>query len=353
MNELFFKTFVITFHKAFLGFFLAVIVIFGVFMEMKQHFMIAERLLQNTIGFYAILLIFLGYAVTQYRFQFRLLNDKRYRIFHFLGFLSFRQLSWNFLPVLLVNHVLILLYAILLSYVGIGINTGGKLVILWIFILWIFFANITLTYSSLKKPFPDYIRVRSRLFKKLNFEFWFLMYLREKKTLLILAVKILSILLLNGFFYFFYSGGYDLRWLEFGLLCASYAHFPFWLEKEAFESQQLTYFHNMPVSYGMKLRRHSTAVVAILLPELVLLVHKYGTIENLSDLFFLLILLISLNMGIYGLIKLRKNQKNALKSAYLVFFLLFLLVIFGVHPAIISASCLISLLIALRSKYSV
>lgn len=353
MNNLFFKSFVLPFYKAFLGFFILVIIVLGVFMEMKQHLMIAGRILQNSIGFYAILLIFIGYAVAQQRFQLRLLNDKRYRVFHSLAFLSFCQLCWSFLPVWIANHALLLLYSMLLTYVGIGIDSGGKLPILWIFLVAIFLADLTLTSSKLNKPFPDRIRMRSRLLKNLNFEFWFLMHLRENRTMLILAVKLVSIILLNGFFYAFHSGGYDQRWLEFGLLCATYAHFPIWLDKNDFESEQLTYFLNMPVSYVMKLRQHTTALVLILLPELVLLVYKYGSSETLPELLFLLILFVSLNMGIYGLIKLKKNQESAINSAYLVFFLIFILVIFGIHPLFISSIGLLPFLIAIRARYSI
>ncbi|WP_339756088.1 hypothetical protein [Algoriphagus aquimarinus] len=353
MNELFFKTFVITFYRAFLGFFILVIVVFGVFMELKQHLMIAERLLQNSAGFYAILLIFLGYTLAQKRFQIRLLNDKHYRIFHQLGFFTWPQLARNFLPVWLANHALILAYSVLLTYVGIGIHAGGKLGILWFFLIGIFLADITVLYFKLKKPFPESTRVRPAIFKKLKFEFWFLMHLRENRTLLILGVKVISILLLNGFFYFFTSGEFDLRWLEFGILCTAYVHFPIWLEKDGLESQQLSYFRNMPLSYSRKLWQHAVPILLILFPELTLLVFKFGILENLPDLFFLLILLIAMNMGIYGLIKWRNEQEKALKLEYLVFFFLFLLVIFGIHPLIISAVCLIPFLVSVRSRYSV
>ena len=352
MNELFFKTFVITFYRAFLGFFILVILIFGVFMEMKQHLMIAERLLQNSTGFYAILLIFLAYTLAQKRFQIRLLNDKHYRIFHQLGFFTWPQLARNFLPVWLANHALILAYTGLLTYVGIGIHAGVKLGILWLFLIGIFLADITLLYFKLKKPFPESTRVRAAIFKNLSFELWFLMHLRENRTLLILAVKIISIFLLNGFFYFYFGGGDDLRWLEFGLLCSAYIHFPIWLEKDGFESAELSYFRNMPLSYSRKIWQHSAPILLILFPELALLVFKFGALENLPNLVFLLVFLVALNMGIYGLIKWRSAQEKALKLGYLVFFLLFLLVIFGIHPLIISALCLLPFLVAVKSSYS-
>jgi hypothetical protein len=351
MPELFFKSFVIPFHKAFLGFFILIILIFGVFMELKQHLMIAERLLQNSISFYCILLIFLGFSIAQQRFQLRLLNDKRYRIFHQLAFLTWRQLSWNFLPVWLANHALIIVYTLLLSYVGVGIDSGLKLPLLWVFLAGVFLTDMSLTFSKLKKPFPDHIRVRSRLLKKLNFEFWFLMHLREHRPLLILTTKLLSIILLNAFFYSFLSGDYDLRWLEFGLLCAAFIHFPLWLDKNDFESQQLTYFHNMPVSYADKLRKHSFTIILNLIPELILV--AYISSGNLPNLLYLLLLFVASNLGIYGLIKWRKGHSTAITYAYLAFFIVFLLVIFGVHPLLISSIILIPFLISIRSRYSV
>lgn len=353
MSEILFKAFVIPFYRAFLGFFILVIIVFGVFMEMKQHLMIAERILQSNTGFYIVLLIFLAFAVAQQRFQFRLLNDPHYRVFHQLGFMSWRQLTRNILPSWLANHALILVYTILLSYVAIGMNAGGKLLMLWIFIAGIFAIDIVLTYSKLKKPFPDFIRIRSNFLKNLRFEYWFLIYLKEKKTLLILGVKLVSIILLNGFFYTFSTGGYDLRWLEFGILCASFTHFPIWLEKHAFESGQLSYFHSMPLRFGWKLRQHSTTISLILFPELLLLIYKSGIQDELASLIFLLLLFLTMNMGIYGLIKLRNGLSESIQSAYLVFFILFLAVIFGIHPLLISAFCLISFLLAVRSRYSV
>ena len=213
-------------------------------------------------------------------------------------------------------------------------------------------ADTTILYFKLKKPFPERTRVRSAIFNNLSFEFWFLLHLRENRTLLILAVKIISIILLNGFFYIYSGGGYDLRWLEFGLLCPAFIHFPIWLEKETFESEQLSFFRNMPLSYSRKLGQHSVSILLILFPEFALLVYKFGANGNLTDLLFLLLLLISINMGIYGLIKWRTAQERALKLGYIVFFFLFLLVIFGVHPLIISAICTVPFLVSVKSRYS-
>lgn len=347
MGELLFKTFVITFYKAFLGFFILLIIILGVFMEMKQHLMIAERLLQNSVGFSSVLLLFTLYAIAQQRFQIFLMNDLRYRIFHYLGFFSWRQLGRYFLPVWLANHALILLYSLLLTYAGFSINAGGKLVILWLFLTAIYLSDLLLIYYKLKKPFPDYIRIRTRLFKNLIYNFWFLTHLREKRPLLILVVKLLSIFLLNGFFYVFTNGKFDIRWLEFGFLCTTYIHFPVWMEKHFFESQQMVYFHNMPLRFVLKLRMHFIIIVVFLLPELALLIYKYGGAADFSGLFSLAILLVSLNMGIFGLIKWRKNAVHSHKAAYLVFFVLFLFVIFGVHPILISALCLVPFLLAI------
>lgn len=353
MGELLFKAFVITFYKAFLGFFILLIIILGVFMELKQHLMIADRLMQNPVGFSSVLLLFILYAVAQQRFQVSLMNDRQYKIFHYLGFFSWRRLCWYFLPVWLANHAFILLYALLLTYVGLTVSAGVKLVILWLFVTAIYLTDLLLVYYKLKRSFPDYIHIRTRLFKNLTFNFWFLTHLREKRPLLILVVKLLSVFLLNGFFYLFSNGKYDIRWLEFGLLCTTYIHFPIWMEKHLFESQQMVFFHNMPLSFVLKLRTHFAIIVIFLLPELALISYKYGGTADFSGLFSLAILLISLNMGIFGLIKLKKNAVHSHKAAYLVFFVLFLLVIFGVHPILISALCLVPFLLTIRSSYSV
>jgi hypothetical protein len=80
MRNLFIKAFVISFYKAFFGFFVLVFIVLGLLMEVSQHIMIGERILQHPIDFVSLLLVFLIYGWLQYRFHVKLIQGLKYRL---------------------------------------------------------------------------------------------------------------------------------------------------------------------------------------------------------------------------------------------------------------------------------
>jgi hypothetical protein len=353
MDDFYTKSFVIPFYKAFLGFFILVILISGVFMEFRQHLLLAERVLESDSVFLGVLGAFLIFGTFQQRFQLNLMNENRYRIYHSLAFFSPPKLVKIYLAIWPKTHALLLIYAVFLTYIGVISRSLLKPILLWIFLIAIFSIDFSLFYYKLRRPFPDKTISKPILFPRIAFEFWFLKHLASKRPVLIIAVKLVSLLLLNGFFYSFESGGYDLRWIAFGLLCAAFLQLPVWLEKVRFEAEELPYFLNLPRSFYLKARQHLVSLVLFILPELLLIGLKFNFQELMLNALNLSFFFVSMNLGLFGLVVFQYQNLDWTKAIFGTFFLIFLLIIFSFPFYLISLLGILAFIFAIRSPYRI
>ena len=353
MDDFYTKSFVIPFYKAFLGFFMLVILISTVFMEFKQHVMLAERVLENDQFFLGVLGAFSIFEIFQERYQLTLMNDLRYRVFHSLAFFSIPKLLKIQLSIWTKTHALLLIYAVFLSYIGLHSQSLLKPILLWFFVLGVFSLEFTLFYFKLRRPFPDKVISKAILFPRIPFGFWFLKHLATNRPMLIIAVKLVSLILLNGFFFSYESGGYDLRWIAFGLLCAGFIHFPVWMEKVRFDVEELGYFLNLPRSLFLKIRHQLTSLILFILPELILIGIKFKTQDfglialNLSFFF------VSLNLGLLGLVVFQSQHIDWTKAIIGAFFLPFLVILFSVPLYLIAVPSLAAFILAIKNPYRI
>lgn len=340
MREIYLKSFVYPFYKAYLGFFILATVILGVFMEMKQHLMIAERIMENPKWFAAVIFIFITYSFLQLRFQIKLLQDPSYGVFQKLSFLSFSNFLRRFFNVWLFNHALILLYSLLMTYVGLKVGAWEKVSFAWFSLFLIAYASMYFSYKTLHNFYPEKRINRSRIITTKPYFLWFLYHLKENRPLLLILIKAFSLLLLSAFFYSYYSGGYDSRWLAFGLLISCFVHYPIWLEKWEFGENKLYLFRNLPLEFRDKISLELLIFLTLTIPESALILFQGRGIENKIELIYLLIFWLGLNPGIFALCHLVqvKQQYNLL---YLAFFVIFLMVLFGINPALLALVFLI------------
>ncbi|MEN2281439.1 hypothetical protein AAGF08_04810 [Algoriphagus sp. SE2] len=348
MREVYFKSFVSPFYKAYLGFFILVFLILGVFMELKQHLMIAEKIMQIQSWFGMLIFSFILYSFLHLRFQIKLLQDPSYWIFQKLSFLPFSKFSKDFISIWFTNHTLILLYSLIISYVGIKNGAWDKVVFLWISILILTLVTLYSTYKTLHRYYPEKRIHQTRIIRIKPYFLWFSFHLKENRPLLLLAVKITSLILLNGFFYSYFSGGYDMRWLAFGLLISSYFHYPIWQEKVEFSEYQLYVFKNLPRTFRTKLFQEFSTMTVLVLPELLLLFYQGRGITSIGNQFSLSFFWVTLQLGIYGLCIFDKKKIN-LNIPFIAFLLVFLSILFGVELLFLS---IIFLIFYTRSIYS-
>jgi hypothetical protein len=322
-------------------------------MEYRQHVLLAERILENDHFFLGVLGAFLIFGIFQSRYQLNLMNESHYRVFHSLAFFSVPKLVKIHLAIWPKTHALLLIYAVFLSYIGVISQNLFKPFLLWIFLLGIFVLDFSLFYYKLRRPFPDKVISKSFLFPRIPFGFWFLKHLASKRPMLIIAVKLVSLTLLNGFFFSYESGGYDLRWIAFGLLCVTFIHFPVWMEKVGFDAEELSYFLNLPRSLFLKIRQHLTSLILFILPELILIGIKFNGQElglialNLSFFF------VSINLGLLGLIVFQSQHIDWTKAIIGAFFLIFLVILFSVPFYLIAVPSLATFILAINSPYRI
>lgn len=353
MDDFYTKSFVVPFYRAFLGFFILVLLISTIFMEHKQHVLLAKKTLENDTLYFGVISTFLLFGFFQQRFQLSLMNEIRYRVFHSLAFFRTSKLLSVQLSIWPKTHALLLLYTAFLTYVGVISGSLAKPLLLWALLFVIFLVDFLLIYLKLQRPFPDKSVPKAILFPRIPFELWFLKHLASKRPLLVIGVKLISLLLLSGFFFSFSSGNYDLRWIAFGLLCVAFIHFPVWLEKVKFDIEELSFFRNLPRSFFLKSRHHLISLFLFLLPELTFLNLKFGlftqgfTILNLSFFF------IAMNLGLFGFVIFQYQDKDWTKAIVGSFFLIFILIIFGIPFYLISLLSLIAFLLGIKSPFRI
>ncbi|WP_153231833.1 hypothetical protein [Algoriphagus machipongonensis] len=146
---------------------------------------------------------------------------------------------------------------------------------------------------------------------------------------------------MSGFFYSFFAGKYDARWLAFGLLISCFIHYPIWLEKWEFGERKLYFFRNLPLRFMQKIRLELLTILMLTLPEIILILFHGRAIESNSSLIYLIFFWLGLHPGMNALCHLAqvKQQYNLL---YFAFFGVFLAIIFGFNLAILALVFLIS-----------
>lgn len=352
MGDFLIKSVVYPFYKAYLGFFILMVVVLGVFMELKQHVMIAKKVLENNHWFLGIMLAFVIYSIFQFRFQRKLLLNHKYQIFQKLSFLPFSAFSKHFLPVWASNHALLILYSILLSVVCFQIHSWPKLILVWGILAISLILSVFYTYQTLKGFYPEKLISRTRLIKVKPFFLWFPTHLKENRPLLLLGIKAFCLFLMSGFFYSYFLGGYDSRWLAFGLLVCAFINYPILLEKLEFTENQLYYFRNLPLSYAKKILREFLIFMILISPEILLLIYQGSALENRMDQFNLISFWMGLNFGLYALILFVKENPNP--TLFIIsFFSLFLAIIFGINLLLLAIGLFLIFGISIRSPYQI
>ncbi|MBK6267286.1 hypothetical protein JKA74_19750 [Marivirga sp. S37H4] len=345
MKSIIIKSFVIPFYRAHLGLFMLLIIFFGVFMRPSDHVLLAQFIIQSPYGLTFVIFLFILYSLLHIRFNIQLLHQNNYLVFHQMAlfppvvFYKTQLYSW------LANYQLILIYTAFLSIQSILLGLWAVIILLWLTMVALYIISTGFIFHQLKKTYPDpKARFAGTWVKsfQLHYHFWFPVHLIHKRPLLLLGAKSLSLLMLNLFFSSYYSGGYDLRWLQFGIICASFINYFHWEEKSNFENKQLSYFRNMPMSIGEKAFGHFLAFIQVLIPELLFLLYQLTTVSNTIGGFTLLLLLVALNAGLYGLIHSTKNKNNLTRNSFIAFFSLFFIVLFGIPAPLIILLCMIT-----------
>lgn len=336
MSDFYTKSFVIPFYKAFLGFFILVLLITCVFMEFRQHLLIAERIVENNFAYLGLVGFVLIFSLFQIRFQLLLMNDSRYLIFHLLAFLDKKKFILVYLGIWTKTHALLLCYSFFFTYVSFNLGRIEKAFLLVLLLFGVFVLDFMLLYFKVQKPIPERTISKSILFPKIPFSIWFLKQLSKNRPFLLLGVKLVSLLLLSGFLISYQSGGYDWRWVAFGLLNSSFLHYPVWLEKVRFEQEELGWFLGLPRNLLAKILANFISLGILLIPEILLILLRYSFLDNPLESTHLALFFVGTNLGLYGLVIRQAEQIDWVKVIIGSFFLVFLLILFSLPIYFIS-----------------
>lgn len=347
------QSFIQPFFQKTLGFWVLLLLVGGVLMEFKQHLQIARFLVNHPSLLILTAVGFILYTWIHLRILLGLIRSPKYLIFHHLGLLS-KKYSRNFwASVFLTNHSPALAYFLFLLFIGWEQNHLPDVLILGI----IYLSGLLLTglkiQQILKLPIKDSWVVRPNLRRPIPRFTWIFFHLKNHRPILFLLSKLVSLVLLNGFFVTYLSGEYDFRWLQFGVLCVSIVQFFLLIEKSNFERLGLSWTLTLPFSIFKKSGNHLGNFLLIIGPELLFLAWRGGIELQAIDTISLITFFISLLMGIYGLILQKSKSSRFHFWISGLFALIFLSILFGVPWYWVAGLNAFGLLGSLKNPYRV
>lgn len=334
-----------------MGFFILLTLVLGVLTEMKQHLMIAEKILERNSWYVSFLCLWLLFSAFQFRFYIKLIQKPNYWIFSKLAFLSFWEYGKRLIPVWITNHLFPLFYTLIILYQGVLLGYWEKLVFL---IVSIFLIGLTHLYFGFKeiKKFKTVSGFSSKNIKiKRPFFAWFYFHLREERPLFLLLSKLFSLFVLNGFFYAYHQEHYDERWILFGLLIISFIHFPLWLDKSEFTQKKLIVFNNLPLSLGIKLKYELFTIGIFILPEILLILFQGIESSGFWICFTWIIYWYGLNLGLIAINRLQLHTSKYKLLPIWCFFAAFLTIIYSIPGLVITLIPITFFLIQIKKPY--
>lgn len=349
MDKLAVLAFVRPFFQKTLGFWTLVLLIGGVLMEPAQHLLIGRFLFKNPLAFWVLPLSMLLFGWTHLRIQLDLIRKNDYLVFHHLGIVS-RKEFWGFWSkILLLNFSPILAYYLFLSFFALEQKALFLGSVLWLVTIGALLFNFVIIQKTLHQPLKEVIIHRPAVRWTFPRFTWILLSLRQHRPVLFLLSKASSLILLNGFFYSFQSGDYDIRWLQFGVLCTTFIQIPLVLDKTEKEQAQQPWTLGLPLSLGNKMGYQIGSLALMVFPELLFLVWKSVFSSDPLKNIFLGIFLLTLISGIQALIYQKKESSSFPNLLAGLFFLVFLAIIFSL-PAWVFALVIFSLFIHQTNK---
>jgi hypothetical protein len=329
MNKVAILAFVRPFYQRTLGFWAAILLIGGVLMDEKQHILLSRFLIKNPVAFCFILVLLLIYSVIQLRIQQELLRRNNYLVFHQLGLFPKKELRLFWSRIILVNFSPILTYFLFLSYFIWEKKAFDLGITLWMSTLILLGFTYRKIRQTLHYPMKEAFVTRPAVRWAFPRFTWILLSLRQDRPLLVLLTKATGLLLLNGFFYSFQSGGYDSRWLQFGILCVAYVQLPLIFEKTEKEITQQSWMLALPLTWKNKLGYQMGSLTLLAIPELFFLGWKGVPSANPGNLVLAILLLVFISY--LQLLVYRKKESSSFPNLVSgIFFALFIAIIFSV-----------------------
>ena len=351
MNKLFFISFCVPFYRKTLGFWILILVFGGVFMEIKQHILLAQFLFRQPMAFCVLPIGFLIFSIIHLKTIQDLLYQRNYKIFHQIGLYDLKTRFQIWFKIILSNQAPLIGYILFLSFFGFQEKAWGMLLILWFSMILGIGFNLWRIHQLQENPIPEIILKRPKVNWSLPRFTWLILELRQNRPLLFLLTKLLSLALLNGFFLSFSSGIYDIRWMQFGILAISFFQIPILMEKAEFEQVKQSWFISIPFSSIKKFSYHFLSIILVSFPELLFLIWKGPYSFNGIDFLSLPFLFLGYQLILLG-IQYWKFESSSLSNWLIAsFFILFLSVIFGISWLFVVGISLIFFFTQIRSGY--
>lgn len=328
MDKLALLAFVRPFYQKTLGFWTLILLIGGVLMEPAQHILIGRFLFKNPLAFWLLPTSILLFGWIHLRIQVELVRKNEYLIFHQLGLFSTLDFRRFWSQILLLNFSPFLGYFLFLSYFAWEQKALFLGMLLWLLSFGVIFFNFILIQKTLHQPLKETIIHRPSVRWTFPRFTWIILSIRNHRPILFLLTKAFSLLLLNGFFFSFQSGDYDIRWLQFGVLIVTYVQLPLILEKSDRELTHQSWTLGLPLSLDSKLGYQLGSLAMLVFPELLFLVWK-GLISSNFENLLLAILLLSFSCALQVLVYRKRESSSFSNLAAAMFFGLFLAIIFN------------------------
>ena len=316
--------FVRPFYQKTLGLWAFILLVGGVLMEARQHVLLGRFFFKSPVAFWILPVALLLFGWIHLNIEVNLLRVSKYQFFHQLGLFPKKDFRSFWAKTILFTHSPLLAYLLFLSYFAWEQHSIYQGISLWFFLifsLWItyrkirIFLNHPIKEKAIKRPSVRWTFPRFT---------WVLLSLKQQRPILLLLVKALGLLVMNGFFFSFQSGNYDFRWLQFGILCVIFLQFPIILEKTESEVQQQAWVLALPLGLRHKLMYQWGSLTLVLFPELFLLAWKGIHFAHPGEFISLGVLLLSFLSALQVVVYAKHSSPRFPNFVAGLFFLLFL-----------------------------
>lgn len=353
MNKVAVHAFIRPFYQKTMGLWAFVLIFGGVLMEWKQHVLLGRFFFKNPIAFWLLPAAFLVFSLVHLRIQLGQLRKNNYLIFHQLGLFTRNESGKFWSQIILSNHSPLLAYFFFLSFFAWEQNKIPQGTILWLSVICLLGFNLWKIQRTLHFPLKEEVIKQPSVRWTFPRFTWVILSMRQNRPILLLLTKALGLLLLNGFYLSFQSGGYDFRWMQFGILCVSYLQLPLILEKTDTEVQRQSWVLALPLQLSHKLGYQLGSLGILIFPELLFLGWKGFHASHLNEYLILGIQCLSF---VAGLQLLAYQKGKRFKFPQLVagaFFLAFLGIVYGLPWIGFSIPIALLFLIQMRSPYQI
>ncbi|MGD1840268.1 MAG: hypothetical protein ACFB0B_05140 [Thermonemataceae bacterium] len=278
INKVLWRTLVITFYRANVGFFSLVIFLLFGFIRGTEHVYLASFLVSKITTTLFVYIVWVVYTLKTILFVLKQLQTPVYHFIFQIRLLSIKQRLLLWASIQLGLLLPILLYGVFLGTVAMSMVQMGIIPVLLFYLLTLLVVAIgCYEYRIRQAPFVSYQLINIDGFhQKWVKPYWsyFILYLLGSDLKLLLLSKLTTCGVISVFLHFYDSTVLDERYLAMAVLFTSTGNVVLMHQLFLFKQIQLVCFKNLPLPIRRDISHCLLTILLLCLPELMILAYQ-------------------------------------------------------------------------------